>query len=129
MAKSPFDPTRVLGVAFGARMLYAHMAYAQQLDRHVSLAEFGEAVAHAEARLTGEKITPYSASSVSRWEGGTEPSRGATILAVCSLLKGKVDPGWLHYGEASKAPTPPEQVLTLADIAAARAGGRRGRRS
>jgi hypothetical protein len=115
-----FDASRVMGAAFGERMTLVHMLLSQIMDRHVTHAELGELLAEAEG-----KDTPYSASTVSRWESGTHPSEPATILAICSLVKGKVDPGWLSYGDASKAPGLSTRNFTLTDIMAARAGGRR----
>lgn len=125
-ARGPEEPSE-LDRERGKRILYLHMLYAKQLDRPVSLAEFGGAVAREEVSLGRRKKVPYSASSVSRWQSGAEPE-SRTVLAMCRLVKNEVDPGWVVFGRLTTAKAPREVSFTLEELAAARAGGRRGRR-
>lgn len=46
----------------------------------------------------------YSPSAVSRWMGGQEPGELETIIGLAQVLE--VDPGWLAFGDASRAPAP-----------------------
>lgn len=50
-----------------------------------------------------KKDKPFSASSVSRWKSGVIPNV-VTVAAMARVLH--VDPGWLAFGEFSKAPRP-----------------------
>lgn len=112
----------------GSRVLYVLMLLMQQRnDEHVSLGEFGRVVAAEQSKLGEGKVDPFSASTVSRWQSGESEPDGITFRAMSRLVRGKVGPGWIHYGPES-AHGPKELDLTLmGTIASARASGRRGR--
>jgi transcriptional regulator with XRE-family HTH domain len=127
-----------LGQQLGTRVLYAHMLLSQVEDLHVSLREFGERVAAEERRLWPERApkNDYSASSVSRWEQGTEPSL-LTFCAIANVLNralksarrtDRIDPGWLAFGAATAVTAPVLPQYTLADLASVRTSGRGGGR-
>ena len=58
------------------------------------------------AFLVGEGLgrEPVSAATISRWESGESIPDLSTLLQI-SRLAG-VDPGWLAFGQASRAPAP-----------------------
>lgn len=112
----------------GARVLYVHMLLQQQRgNEHVSLEEFGRLVAVEQSKL-GAKVSPFSPSSVSRWQSGEAEPDGITFRAMSKVVKGKVGPGWIHYGADSAAGPKEIDHGMMATIAATRASGRRGPR-
>lgn len=122
-----------LARARGERILLAHMLLAQALNERVSLATFGKLVAAEESRLRAlrgaDALTPYSASSISRWESGEAEPTSTTFLAISRVLAKhhvEADPGWLAYGEESGAPGPKHRAITLDMVARARGGRSRG---
>jgi transcriptional regulator with XRE-family HTH domain len=55
------------------------------------------------SRRLGLKV-PLTQSGVSRWLRGSVPKDLRTIVVLSQALR--VDPGWLAFGDDSKAPTP-----------------------
>lgn len=51
---------------------------------------------------------PLTQSAVSRWFNGVVPKNLKTIVAIAELLN--VDPGWLAFGSASRAPSPADPL-------------------
>lgn len=113
----------------GSRVLYVLMLLIQMKnDEHISLGEFGHLTAAEQSKLGEGKVDAFSASTVSRWQSGESEPDGITFRAMSRLVKGKVGPGWIHYGPES-ANGPKELDLTLmGQLASARAAGRRGSR-
>lgn len=84
-------------------MLAARLQLDHAMARRVRGPEFARLVRDALGRET------LTASTVQRWEEGSEPDL-ATIAAIASVCG--VDPGWLAFGAASKAP-PPENPVEI----------------
>jgi transcriptional regulator with XRE-family HTH domain len=88
---------------FGQRAFWAHRAAEQRFRRDISQKEIGERV----AKRLGEP-RPIHQSTAGKWlksgkEGGAVPDV-PTIAALA--LEFAVDPGWLAFGGASRAPAP-----------------------
>lgn len=109
----------------GQRILLAQMLLSDRLDRHVSLAEFGELIARKERRPDA-----YSASSVSRMQAGENDPSLSACIAICEVVNDAaketlLDPGWLAFGPRTSAKGPKSPTITLGMLAQQRAGGRR----
>ena len=83
--------------------------FAQRLFRAwylFQLKKGGSATQEWLGRQVGKKLVdrePLSQSAVSRWMKGAKPDL-ETIAAIAEVLQ--VDPGWLAFGELSRAPAP-----------------------
>lgn len=87
------------GTGFGARLTHAWLRWQLLHHRELQQRELGEIVSTAL-----ERRQPYDASQVSRWFGGRSVPDLRTICEIARALD--VDPGWLAFGEDSKAPAP-----------------------
>lgn len=95
-----------------ARWLVAMLLVNNAVGRKVSLSEIGAAMARIEGRST-----PYDASSVHRLSTGKQEPTSAQVLSFslyCAENGVAIDAGWLHYGEATKAPAPKTPLLDAA---------------
>jgi transcriptional regulator with XRE-family HTH domain len=86
-------PTTLLERLFIARNLLE-----RRLGRKVTHSNLGEAVAQQLRRA------PFSAATVSQWLSGKQALNFSVTLALAKLCR--VDPGWLAFGEESRAPAP-----------------------
>ena len=86
-------PTTLLERLFIARNLLE-----RRLGRKVTHSDLGEAIARQLRRA------PFSAATVSQWLSGKQALSLQVTLALAKLCG--VDPGWLAFGEESRAPAP-----------------------
>lgn len=60
-------------------------------------------------RVEGHTGIPVVQTTVTRWFSGSIPE-GDLMVGLCKALgeglKDGIDPGWMHYGDDSQAPTP-----------------------
>ena len=80
------------------RLFIARNLLERQLGRKVTHRRLGEVVAQRLQRA------PFSAATVSQWMSGKQALSLSAALALAKLCG--VDPGWLAFGEASRAPPP-----------------------
>lgn len=89
-----------------ARMFFALNETERRLGRRRTLTEIGDGMA---IRL-GKPAGAYDPSVVRRQLRGVEPRTREERIALAEELG--VDPGWLYFGSASKAPAPGGWVVT-----------------
>ncbi len=109
------------------RLFLARNLLERRLGRKVTHRKLGEVI--------GQRLhrAPFSAATVSQWMSGKQPLSLSAALALAKLCG--VDPGWLAFGAASRAPGPPgrtrKAVPLIDEYAGARpvaSGGPKGRR-
>jgi transcriptional regulator with XRE-family HTH domain len=96
--------TRLERAAFAERAQSAFWR-ATAKRRGLSQTELGRAVGARVGRL-------YKQPTVADWLSGSLPRDVASMIALAQELG--VDPGWLYFGEASKAPAPGDVPATQA---------------
>ncbi len=97
-ASSETSPSRP-GAGLGRRVLRARMEASADEPKMISQSTLGLLVGR---RLGVEK--GISGATVSRWEADESTPDLATVRAIAEVCR--VDPGWLAFGEGSKAPGP-----------------------
>lgn len=99
--------SRILG-ELGQRILRARMELALESGAKVSQEELGILV----GRYLGS-TRPITGATVSRWESGETVPDLVTTAAIAEICG--ADPGWLAYGERSRAPSPAQSRESGAD--------------
>lgn len=92
---------------FGARLFQAWSLWQGTHGRRLSQTKLGEMV----GKLRGDDPVPQS--TVSDWFNGVIPSV-EDIEYLATALGPGIDPGWLGFGSASKAPAPDVPAALLA---------------
>lgn len=96
------------------RWLVAHLLLNNAIGRRMPLEELGAEIAREEHRAT-----PYDQSTIHRIETAKQEPSADQVLAFCAVLARHgvtIDPGWLHYGDATKAPAPKTPLLAAKDL-------------
>ena len=84
---------------WSARLFWARKALELRLGTEISDGEFASRVARRMGRAE-----PHAPSSISQWKSGDQVPPPEVQLAIAQECG--VDPGWLTYGLASRAPIP-----------------------
>ena len=95
------DKSEIAKVEFGIRVYAARLEASAARAERISQDVLGVMVA-----LELGLAQPISAATVSRWESGDSLPSLVTVGAIAAACA--VDPGWLAFGGASRAPGPRE---------------------
>lgn len=112
------EATRIRDIA--SRFLVAHLLLNNARGQKVTLAELGEELAALIPERTSRgKVTPLDASTIHRVETAKQEPDSAVVEAmalVCQRAGVDIDPGWLLFGDATRAPRPMSDLIEVAHL-------------